>query len=253
MTELQLTLRTRIETCKGSDLWDEVTLEKSFPVGAVAILLCDLWDDHWCKGAARRVNEMVPRVEATIAAARRNGVQIIHAPSGTMDFYADSPCRRRILDVPTVEPPIPLDRPDPPLPIDDSDGGCDSGESVARRAWTRQHPGITLADPDVVSDQGREVYSFLRAKGIQTLIVMGVHTNMCVLRRSFAIKQMTRWGVQCLLVRDLTDAMYNPVRAPYVSHAAGTGMVIEHIEKYWCPTVLSGDLAKVSDPSGNGS
>jgi hypothetical protein len=45
-----------------------------------------------------------------------------------------------------------------------------------------------------------------------------------------------------VLVRDLTDAMYNPASRPYVSHAEGTEMVIEYIEKYWCPSALSGDL-----------
>ena len=71
---------------------------------------------------------------------------------------------------------------------------------------------------------------------------MGVHTNMCVLRRSFAIKQMVRWGVDVALVRDLTDAMYNPARSPYVSHDAGTQLVIGYIERFWCPSILSADL-----------
>ena len=71
---------------------------------------------------------------------------------------------------------------------------------------------------------------------------MGVHVNMCILNRSFGIRQMTRWGVPCILVRDLTDAMYNPKSKPYVSHAAGTQLVIEYIEKYWAPTTTSGDL-----------
>ncbi len=28
----------------------------------------------------------------------------------------------------------------------------------------------------------------------------------------------------------------------YVSHDEGTELVIEHIEKYWCPSILSSDL-----------
>jgi hypothetical protein len=67
---------------------------------------------------------------------------------------------------------------------------------------------------------------------------------MCILNRGFAIKQMTRWGIRCILVRDLTDAMCNPRKPPYVSHAAGTELVIQHIEKYWCPTILSSDLIR---------
>lgn len=71
---------------------------------------------------------------------------------------------------------------------------------------------------------------------------MGVHTNMCVLNRPFAIKQMARWGVDVMLVRDLTDTMYNPARPPYVSHEEGTRLVVEFIEKFWCPTIASADL-----------
>ena len=73
---------------------------------------------------------------------------------------------------------------------------------------------------------------------------MGVHTNMCVLGRSFAIRQMTRWGVNCILVRDLTDTMYNPRMKPYVPHEKGTELVISHIERYWCPSILSRDLLR---------
>ena len=65
-----------------------------------------------------------------------------------------------------------------------------------------------------------------------------------ILNRSFAIRQMTKWGIRCILIRDLTDAMYDPQDAPYVSHERGTEMVIEHIEKYWAPTITSTDLLR---------
>jgi nicotinamidase-related amidase len=84
----------------------------------------------------------------------------------------------------------------------------------------------------------------MKAKGITTLFVMGVHTNMCVLNRSFAIKQMVKWGVVTYLVRDLTDAMYNPKMKPFVTHEKGTNLIIEHIEAYWCSTVLSKELTR---------
>jgi nicotinamidase-related amidase len=112
------------------------------------------------------------------------------------------------------------------------------------KAWTRQHAGIRIDAADVISDNGAEVYSFLRERGIGTLLVMGVHTNMCILNRTFAIKRMTSLGIRCILVRDLTDAMYNPADAPHVSHVAGTNLVIEHIEKYWAPTTTSGELLR---------
>jgi hypothetical protein len=43
-------------------------------------------------------------------------------------------------------------------------------------------------------------------------------------------------------MRDMTDAMYDPRSHPFVSHFEGTRLVIEHIEKHWCPTVASTDF-----------
>ncbi len=159
-------------------------------------------------------------MNAVVAAARDKGAHIIHAPSETLDFYRDSPARQRVLDLPQVKPPRNRRVLDPRLPIDDSDGGSDTGEKPWHKAWTRQHPAIIIDEErDMVSDDGREIYSCLRACGTRFLVVMGVHTNMCVLNRSFGIKQMVRWGVPVALVRDLTDTMYNPAMPRYVSHA----------------------------------
>ena len=36
--------------------------------------------------------------------------------------------------------------------------------------------------------------------------------------------------------------MYNPEDAPHVSHAEGTELVVEYIEKYWTPTAVSGEV-----------
>jgi nicotinamidase-related amidase len=249
---LRLNLRTRVETFKGSGVWGEVTIQKEFPVAETAILICDMWNKHWCRGATERVTAMAPKMNSVIKAARRNGVQIIHSPSDTLDYYATTPYRQRMINAPYASPPKPLDlSTSPPLPIDDSDGGCDTGEKPSYKAWTRQNPAIEITDPDGISDNGQEVYNFMQQRGIKNLIIMGVHTNMCVLGRSFGIKQMTKWKVHCVLVRDLTDAMYNPQRPPFVSHEEGTKLVVEYIEKYWCPSILSDDLFKAypSPPS----
>jgi nicotinamidase-related amidase len=246
---LHLNLRTRVEPFKGSGAWDEVLLRKDLPGRETAIILCDMWDKHWCPTASERCAALAQKMVPVLAAARARGVVVIHAPSECMDFYKDTPQRKRIQDVPRSEPPKPLPLSDPPLPIDDSDGGCDAPEPAKTfKAWSREHPAIPVADDDVVSDNGAEVYSFLKQRGITTLFIMGVHTNMCICNRSFAIKQMTKWGIHCILVRDLTDSMYNPKKAPFVSHDEGTERVIQHIEKYWCPSVLSSDLLQSAGP-----
>jgi nicotinamidase-related amidase len=242
---LQLTLRTQelAHDGRGHAVWRTRTATRNVPAAATAIVICDVWDDHWSRGAAERVAELAPRVDAVIRAARERGVRIVHSPSETMGFYADSPARRRMLDLPEIDLPELAEHADPPLPIDDSDGGSDTGEPSWHKAWSRQHPAIAIDEVrDGISDDGTEVYRFIKHHGIEQVLILGVHTNMCVLRRSFAIKALARRGVPVVLVRDLTDAMYNPARPPYVSHEAGTQLVIEYIEKFWCPTIASEDL-----------
>jgi nicotinamidase-related amidase len=244
---LHLKLRTRVEPFKGSGDWREVTVEEQLPTSATALILCDMWDNHWCQGAARRVEPLAQKAAPVIDLARERGILIIHAPSETMPYYKDAPQRLSVLSIPLAATPTPLALTDPPLPIDDSDGGCDTPNNplpVNYRAWTRQHAAIRIAPSDLISDNGREVYSALQLRGIQNLLVAGVHANMCILNRSFAIRQMTKWGVRCILIRDLTDAMYNPAKRPFVTHEQGTQLVIEHIEKYWAPTVTSAELTR---------
>jgi nicotinamidase-related amidase len=239
--DLTLDLRTRVELYHGAGEWEEVHVRKAFPTSQTAIVICDMWDNHWCKGAAKRVGGLAERMEPVLEHARQLGILVIHAPSETTGFYEDTPQRKLMLTLEKVAPPAPLALLDPPLPIDDKAGGCDTHDTFYK-AWTRENAKLQIAPNDVISDKGPEIYSLLHLRGIRNLLVMGVHTNMCVLNRPFAIKQMTKWGIHCVLVRDLTDAMYDPQASPFVSHAQGTELVIEHIEKFWCPTALSKDL-----------
>ena len=166
-----------------------------------------------------------------------------------MEFYEGTPQRSRAKNAPAATPPQPLKRwcsLDPakegPLPIDDSDGGCDDDPQCKNyKAWTRQIPEIEIADEDAITDSA-EAYNLLEERGIENLIVMGVHANMCVLGRPFSIRQMVGVGKNVLLMRDMTDTMYNSRRRPFVNHFRGNELIIEHIEKYWCPSITSADF-----------
>lgn len=230
----------------GYNVWEQKRTETLWQASHTALLLCDLWDSHWCRGAVERLDAMIDRMNNVVQACREEGVLIVHAPSGTMDFYTDSPARHRASSPPAFDIPDDLEHVDPPLPVDSSDQGSDTGETQPHGVWRRQHQGLDIdEEKDIISDDGKEIYSYLKHHDIDHLLIMGVHTNMCVLHRSFGIKQMIRWGVDVALIRDLTDTMYNPAMPPYVSHEEGTGLVIEFIEKFWCPTVDSSDLIYV--------
>ena len=93
-----------------------------------------------------------------------------------------------------------------------------------------------------IGDSGIEVWNLLEEHGIEHVMLVGVHTNMCVLGRPFGLRQLAKNGKNVVLVRDLTDTMYNPKMPPMVSHFEGTRLIVEHIEKYVCPTITSDQL-----------
>ena len=256
--ELPIHARRRIEA--GGTLRIEQK-EVAWKVSETAIIICDMWDEHWCRSASRRVGDFAPRMNEVVKAARALGVQIVHAPSSSMDFYAGTPQRRRMIEAPYTEPPVKIQRwcylepaREVRLPIDDSDGGCDDSDDLkSYRAWKRQHAAIEIAEYDGVSDNGQQIYNLFEELGIQNVVMMGVHTNMCVLGRPFGIRQLTKLGKNVVLARDLTDAMYDPRDFPYVSHQRGTEMVVEHIERYWCPTIDSADLMRIVPGSDKGT
>jgi nicotinamidase-related amidase len=220
-----------------------------------AIIVCDMWDDHWCKSAARRVGELAGPMNDMLKAARAKGVFIIHAPSSVTDFYKGTPQRKLAQAAPFAKTPVPLavaerwgtawcwtdPRHEAVLPVDDSDMGCScTGTKCAIvPPWKRQIATIELFDGDALTDNGQETWNLLTARGIENVALCGVHLNMCVLGRPFAIRQQVYLGKNVALIRDLTDSMYNPERPPGVDHFTGHDLIIAHVERYWCPSFTS--------------
>ena len=225
-----------------------------------AIIICDMWREHPCKLAQYRAGRMAPRMNEVVSWARDHGVAVIHAPSSGVKYYEETPYRARMKAARFSKPPVEIQRwcyhnPDKegkwPI-VDDvrrADGavtGCDDPSPRAHKDHDRhQHPAINIIGYDGVSDNGQEIYNFLEQEGRNNIVLMGVHTNMCVLGRPFGIRQQKYLGKNVVLCRDLTDALYDPRDAPHVSHARGLELVIEHIEQFWCPSILGEDLAKV--------
>ena len=246
---LELHTRSRVEVLQGGGEWQTVEKTVDWDPKKTAIIICDMWNQHWCKGATARVAEMAPRMNEVITEARKRGVFIIHCPSGTMKYYEGTPQRKLAQAAPKVAGKVPLqnscdlDRAhEGPLPIDDSDGGCDDQpQCKGGGPWTHEIDTLQIKDGDAITDSV-EAYYLLQQRGIENVILMGVHGNMCVLGRPFAIRQMVRQGKNVVLMRDMTDTMYNSRMAPYVSHFAGTDLLVEHIEKHWCPSITSADF-----------
>ncbi|MEY4566006.1 MAG: hypothetical protein RLY14_976 [Planctomycetota bacterium] len=258
-------LRYRVETAPQSDRFHTLTKQERWTAERTAVIVCDMWDSHHCFQSVQRVNEIAPRMNEVIKRLRKGGAIIIHAPSSCMDFYSQHPARIHTLKTPpaanlppaidewcrkmTLEEKL-------SFPIDDSDGGEDDqpdehkkwAEELVRSGlnpkspWKRQTPQIEIDAEDYVSDKGSEIWSVLEHHGIQNVLMMGVHTNFCVLGRPFGLRNLVRNGKNVVLVRDMTDTMYNPAMPPKVSHFSGTDLVVEYIEQWICPTITSDQI-----------
>lgn len=246
---LRLNFRTQTETPGDSGKYNSIIEGREWRADQTAIVICDMWNDHYCQNAARRVSEMAPRMNEVIKKAREQGVLIIHAPSGCMDKYEGTPARELAQTAPEVETGQPLGSwcyldpsAEAQMPVRTDQPCDDAGElREAKRFFDRQIDTLEIGDGDAVTDSA-EAYYLMEQRGIKNVILMGVHTNMCVLGRPFGIRQMVRLGQNVVLMRDMSDTMYNPADEPYVNHFTGNDLVFEHIERYWCPTVTSGDI-----------
>ncbi len=262
---IELELRTRKETRPASGIFAPQWRTERWKTGETALIICDMWDAHHCYNAVQRVKDIAPRMNEVIKKARAAGVFVIHSPSSCLAPYEGHPARLRASAAPTaVNLPadigewchkIPAEE-QGTYPIDQSDGGEDDDPVVHEQwheklrgmgrnpdaPWTRQYDVLEISDDDAITDSGVETWNLLESRGIKNVMLVGVHTNMCVLGRPFGLRQLAKNGKNVVLVRDMTDTMYNPAMWPYVNHHTGTDLIIEHIEKFVCPTVLSTDI-----------
>lgn len=263
--ELKLALRSQRQA-DDSGVWARSTVQQTWTAAETAIIVCDVWDKHHCLNAVRRLEEFAPRMNEVLKQARRSGAVIIHSPSDCMPAYESHPARKRAINLPhdKSEPKdvaywcsqIPTEEL-AEYPIDQSDGGEDDDPiehakwaaeltALGRNPgmpWKMQSPLIGIDDEkDYISDKGDEVWNILQSRGIKNVILVGVHTNMCVLGRPFGLRQMVRNGKNVVLMRDMTDCMYNPKRWPFVDHFTGNDLIVSHVERFVCPTITSDQI-----------
>lgn len=261
--EIALKLRYQQPVAEGGDRFHRLVRDETWQSTQTAVIVCDMWDAHHCVNAVRRGSELAPRIDAFISQLRERGAIVIHAPSECMPHYAQHPARLRAQATQRAQSlpdqieswchQIPSEEA-AAYPVDQSGGGEDDDPEehrlwAARLAasgrnpkapWQAQTAAIAIdAQQDYVSDSGPEIWSILQDRGVSNVILVGVHTNMCVLGRPFGLRRLTMGGKNAVLTRDLTDTMIDPGAWPYASHFTGTDLIVSHIERYVCPTISS--------------
>lgn len=269
-TIIDVTLRTQSLARTGTRRWLVNEQLTSWNASETGIVIVDTWTAHQCPSVVERVKPLAVQINRTVTAARQRGIMIIHAPSHCIAHYTGHPAREyvlRLLAANTSGPMPPLlnyTAPPEPLTISPPQNGCDTNDNApASVNGGAQDPSIFI-DPkhDAIIDDGShnhtgnsdnggiQLWAVVSAKKLKNIVYVGIAENMCVMHRDFGIEKTRRWGLNPVLVRDLTDSMYQPTDSPYVSHEEGTKIMGGYIEKFWAPSVSKWDILCARDAKG---
>ncbi|MDR3182431.1 MAG: isochorismatase family protein [Planctomycetaceae bacterium] len=242
---LPMSVQQRVPSDGDKDKLMLVNRIEQWQSNETAIIVCDMWDKHWCKHSTARWTGLSKAINSVLSAARQKGVLIVHAPSECMPFYKDYPQRKTAAEYKgngvKVSAALLPEEKGKPFPINGS--GCEcTPKCKVEYLWKRQSELITIAEQDIISDSGEEIAAFFQAKGIKNVMMTGVAANMCCIARSFGLRALKRLNFNAVMVRDLTDAMYSPAMPPKVEHFSGLDLVLEYIEAYISPSVVSSSI-----------
>ncbi len=239
------------------------TRRLSFPADETAVVISDMWAEHWCEGATRRVAELAVQMNELLDYLRNKGVKIIHCPSGTEEVYKDAPQKRALDNYRTYPSGVPSEIglftegiiPDITSRIDPRFVQCDCSLEKkcdsSRKPWKSkgQISSLTIAENDLIGMDAETVTSYLKKERYQCVFMMGVHTNMCVIYRKFGLKRLRMLKILPVLVRDMTDCMIPREEPPYQDHFTALDHTVRFIEEYICPSTTKMQLMGGMTPS----
>jgi nicotinamidase-related amidase len=224
----------------------------TIPAREAAVVLVDVWDTHVIASHAARTAEIArTRIAPAIAAARRAGVAVIHAPSPVQarrypqwTRYAteQDACAPAVTSWPFLQaddwpPPMfrrregeyaQYRRPHPPS-IPELRGERDS---------RRIDPSVEPEPDDFVVATGDQMHRLCRERGILHLFYAGFAANICIPFKDYAIRAFHARGYNVMLVRDCTTAIEGH---DTIADLRGTHQAIRELEMAGLAATLTSD------------
>ena len=236
---IELSLQTRDSS--GDQLASALTVNPK----NVAVVMVDTWNFHWCITATERCGSFASRFNTALVELRKLGIQIFWCPTDVADQYVGTPQRETAIALSRVS--LPPSRNIQFLPIQCFESNhcmCGPGiKCIYDYGWDGLAPALKPTAEDLMPEGTEELYTCCRAQGITHLIYFGFHTNVCTTGKPVGIRAMANAGLQCILARDMTDAIsgYDPATNHHPDN--NTLEVIATIERQ-VPTVHIGDELK---------
>ena len=209
------------------DIVAEVDPEKT------AVIIIDIWDDHWCKQYKKLNNDLAERVNSFVADVRKAGIKIIHSPCGSgrqmkpflggadhlyscMPLYQGHQARHNaikclggdLIKYSKIKPPKDIFFKG--IKTGDKLCACDPFcERPWPRPWTHQHDAIEIDNQDYITDDLANVRHILCQNKIKNLFYVGGALNACLVDRPHAMA-IKYENVTSAFIRDLTISHLPP-------------------------------------------
>lgn len=193
-----------------------VHLDWDVPLKDAALISLDVWDSD-VREDMREIDDRITRerIVPVVEAARKHGLQVIHAPSPTV--ARKSPNWVKL--IPEEEKPQKEWPNSPDWPPQDFRRREGKYAQFARpRPWCRDqdieeaqridfHELVRPEGDEPVILNGEELHRLCAQRGILHLIFVGFHVPGCMTLRDYGLPQMQAYGYTIVLVRDCTNSM----------------------------------------------
>jgi nicotinamidase-related amidase len=211
-----------------------------FLVGQCALILVDVWNDHYIESLATRQGQIIQEaIVPVLDAARQANMTIIHAPGP--DVVIDEPVPSPSALLPGWPPDLFRAR---------------RGEYIIYRSPVYQYPSLAdkwapirakLAIHELVAPRpgepivasGPKLHYHLMQRQILHLFYCGFAANMCILGRTYGIRYMRDAGYNTMLIRDATTGVESE---DTIDGVWATYMAIREVEQNHGFTVTAEDF-----------
>ncbi|MSS72808.1 MAG: isochorismatase family protein [Candidatus Latescibacteria bacterium] len=212
-------------------------LDWTIPLHQTALVLVDVWDRHYLKDTEARGEAVIhEKILPLIAACRKAGMQLIHAPSPPQakahpawvrlaseeemspkrDTWPPSEFRGKSGDFKSYARPV-----EPRAP-----------ELVKLREDLALHPKVQPERDEAVIATGEELHRYCKQKGILFLFFLGFNTNACILWRDYGTMEMSRRGYEILILRDCGTGMESFETQDTLGQTRGAILFLEMFGQY---------------------
>ena len=218
---------------------DYATLNWDIPISQVALVLVDVWSSHYLKDTAERAEYIInKKFVPLLAACRKSGITVIHAPSPAVaTIHPNWVKLAKESEIGCNE-----DNSWPPADFREKKGRY---QSYARPAEPREaerlkiafphvfHPKVSPVGNEPVIAWGEELHRYCKQKGILFLLYAGFNTNACLITRSYSLLQMNiNKGYETVLLRDCTTGMESKYSQATMSQTEGAILFFEMSGQY---------------------